>query len=116
MCQACESGPAEPHASSPAGFRAAVLTVSTTAFRDAQSDRSGPSLAQILDQHDVFHVTETAIVPDNVLAIQSQISAWCVKGVQLIVTTGGTGFAPDDVTPEVNTRRDMLEMLRKRRP
>jgi gephyrin len=53
--------------------------------------------------NDQWHVSETEIVPDNALAIQKTIRTWTdgPDPINLIVTSGGTGFATKDVTPEV---------------
>lgn len=76
----------------------AVLTVSDT--RTPQTDTSGALLADRLTA--AGHVLAgRAIVPDEVKEIQAQIQAWVADpGVDVILTTGGTGFAPRDVTPE----------------
>ena len=52
-------------------------------------------------------VTHQTIVPDERDQIRAQVLAWCSEGVHLILTTGGTGFAPRDVTPEAV--RDVIE-------
>ena len=79
-------------------LRIAVLTVSDT--RDEQSDKSGVLLADRLK--DAGHeLAAKAIVKDEVEAIQRQIRTWVSDpDVDLIISTGGTGFAPRDVTPE----------------
>ena len=79
-------------------LRIAVLTVSDT--RDAGSDRSGALLAERLTG--AGHVlADKAIVPDEVEAIQEVLRRWISdEEVEVILTTGGTGFAPRDVTPE----------------
>ncbi|KPM43593.1 hypothetical protein AK830_g2969 [Neonectria ditissima] len=88
-------------------LRAAILIVSTTAAQDASADASGPILTQVLKDEgdDKWEVLETAIVTDDVLQIQRQITAWAdgPGGINLIVTTGGTGFASSDGTPEAVT-------------
>lgn len=77
--------------------RIAVLTISDT--RDEESDTSGDVLAGKVtgDGHDL---AGRAIVPDNVDAIRTQVRRWVAEGVQVIVTTGGTGLTGRDVTPE----------------
>lgn len=76
----------------------AVLTVSDT--RDEASDKSGALLAGRLTAAG-HSLAGKAIVPDDVPAIQSALRKWIDdSGVDLILTTGGTGFAPRDVTPE----------------
>ncbi|KAM0252192.1 hypothetical protein ACHAP5_001173 [Fusarium lateritium] len=85
-------------------LKAALLIVSTTAAKDASADASGPILTQVLkDEGDgKWEVHDTKIVTDDVLAIQRQITAWTdgPDSVNLVVTTGGTGFATGDSTPE----------------
>ncbi len=76
----------------------AVLTVSDT--RTAADDRSGDTLAERVSGsgHRLAHRT---IVPDDVAAIQAQVRAWVTDStVDVVITTGGTGFTGRDVTPE----------------
>jgi molybdenum cofactor biosynthesis protein B len=76
----------------------AVLTISDT--RDEASDTSGGLLAERLRA--AGHVLAgKAIVKDNIEAIRAQVRTWVAdEGVDVVLTTGGTGFAPRDVTPE----------------
>ena len=81
-------------------YHAAVLTVSDRSFRGERPDAGGPLVAEILKEAN-YEVIYTSIVPDE----QSEIEAALCRitdemDVQLLVTTGGTGFAPRDVTPE----------------
>ena len=82
-------------------FKAAVLTVSDRSFRGERPDEGGPLVVEIL-KNAGYAVTETAIVPDEQGRIEAALRQWCDREepVDLIVTTGGTGFAPRDVTPE----------------
>lgn len=76
----------------------AVLTVSDT--RSRAEDRSGDTLAQRLTAAG-HRLADRAIVTDDVPAIQAQVRAWIAdKGVDVVITTGGTGFTGRDVTPE----------------
>lgn len=79
-------------------LRIAVLTVSDT--RDLESDTSGALLAERVTK--AGHVLAgRAIVTDEIDAIRSQVEAWVADpDVDLVISTGGTGFAPRDVTPE----------------
>ena len=79
-------------------LRIAVLTISDT--RDERSDKSGALLAERLTEAG-HELAAKAIVRDEVEAIRQQIRLWVEdESVDLIISTGGTGFAPRDVTPE----------------
>jgi len=101
-------------------LKAAVLIVSDTAAKDASTDRCIPVLKDVFDSigDNQWELTETQIVSDDVLAIQKTIRRWTdgPEPVNLIVTSGGTGFATKDVTPEVCTERaiDQLILTRER--
>lgn len=86
-------------------LRAAILVVSTTASKDASTDATGPILKDVFDQEGggKWEVTETKIVGDVVLEIQRAVTAWADQedAVNVIISTGGTGFAIQDITPEV---------------
>ena len=76
----------------------AVLTVSDT--RDAANDRSGDTLASLI-QRDGHHVAARRIVRDDRAAIVDQLRCWVVDpGIDVVLTTGGTGVTGRDVTPE----------------
>lgn len=76
----------------------AVLTVSDTRTED--TDSSGRTLVERLTGAG-HHLAAKAIVPDDIEAIRAQVQAWSADpGLDIILTTGGTGFAPRDVTPE----------------
>ncbi len=81
-------------------YRAAVLTVSDRSFRGERPDAGGPLVAEML-KNAGYEVALTAIVPDEQAQIEEKLRELADSGeVQLLVTTGGTGFAPRDVTPE----------------
>ncbi len=81
-------------------FKAAVLTVSDRSFRGERPDEGGPLVASILRDAG-YDVVRGDIVPDEQPQIEGILREVADSGdVQLIVTTGGTGFAPRDVTPE----------------
>jgi molybdenum cofactor biosynthesis protein B len=76
----------------------AVLTVSDT--RTVETDSSGALLADRLTQAG-HHLADRAIVTDSVAAIQEKMRGWIADpAVDIVISTGGTGFAPRDVTPE----------------
>lgn len=81
-------------------FQAAVVTVSDRSFRGERPDEGGPLVAALLEKAGCA-VVKTAIVPDEQPQIEAALREIADAGeVQLLVTTGGTGFAPRDVTPE----------------
>ncbi|MDI3280298.1 MAG: molybdopterin-binding protein, partial [Bacillota bacterium] len=83
-----------------AGARVAVLTASDKGARGEREDRSGPALRELVEQNGGT-VVDYALLPDEREALARQLRAWCDGGgVDLILTTGGTGFSPRDVTPE----------------
>jgi len=79
--------------------RVAVLTVSTSASQGRREDRSGSALAQALAATGA-EVVSRAVVADDQAAIEAVLRRWVDEGVAVILTTGGTGLTPDDVTPE----------------
>lgn len=81
-------------------FHAAVLTVSDRSFRGERPDGSGPLVAELLEKAG-YAVVKRAVVPDEQPQIEAVLRELADAGdVELLVTTGGTGFAPRDVTPE----------------
>ncbi len=81
-------------------MQVAILTVSDRGARGAYEDRSGPILAEIIQSKTSWQVSHRAIVPDEKTEIANTLIQWCNAGVNLILTSGGTGFSPRDVTPE----------------
>jgi molybdenum cofactor synthesis domain-containing protein len=81
-------------------LRVGIVTVSDRSSRGEREDASGPALReQILSQG--WEVSKTEIIPDEFSAIQDLLLSWVDAGdLDLILTTGGTGFAPRDITPE----------------
>ncbi len=101
----------------PSGALARVVTVSDRSHSGVRADRSGPLLASLLAEIG-FIVDVVVVVPDEVDAVAAALDEAVSAGIDLVVTTGGTGFAPRDVTPEA-TRRvldreapGLVEMLR----
>ena len=84
--------------STPEALSAAVVTISDSCARGERQDLSGPAVAEFLSGRD-FSVVGTQTVPDEIDAIQQAIVRWTGQA-RLVVTTGGTGIGPRDVTPE----------------
>jgi molybdenum cofactor synthesis domain-containing protein len=81
-------------------FKAAVITVSDRCARGERPDEGGPLVAEILKGAG-YALVHTAVVPDEQEQIEQVLREIADKGLaELLVTTGGTGFAPRDVTPE----------------
>ncbi len=81
-------------------WKAAVLTVSDRSFRGERPDEGGPLISAMLKDAG-YEVLRTGIVPDEQEEIARLLREWTDAGdVRLILTTGGTGFSPRDVTPE----------------
>ena len=84
-------------------IRARVITCSDAASRGERDDRSGPAVREMLVAHH-FDVDAIVVVPDEEDAIATAIEDATGDGVRLVVTTGGTGLSPRDVTPEATMR------------
>lgn len=85
-------------------YTAAVITVSDKGYRGEREDTSGPNLVRILEEKG-FQVTYTAMVPDESEMIQ-EVLIKCAdeRNIALVLTTGGTGFSPRDITPEATLK------------
>ena len=81
-------------------FAVGVLTVSTAGYRGEREDTSGRAIQDILAEPD-YHTVCYEVVTDDGEMIASRLRQWCDEdGMDMIVTTGGTGLGPRDVTPE----------------
>ena len=84
----------------PLPFRAAVITLSDRCAAGQRQDQSGPTIAQRL-QAEGYDVVETLLLPDDRPALEKALRHLCdQRQPDLILTTGGTGFSPRDITPE----------------
>jgi len=91
-------------------YQIGVITVSDTCSRGEATDQSGPEIISMIKSHykalmgksgENLNINTTyKVVPDEVEHIQSLITQWVHQGYKLILTTGGTGFTPRDITPE----------------
>jgi len=79
--------------------KAHVITVSDGVFHGKRDDQSGPALISLLRGAD-FEVGEPEVVPDEAEQITDAIETAIARGADLVVTTGGTGLGPRDVTPQ----------------
>jgi len=92
-------------------IKAGVLTISDKGFRGQRKDESGPVVAEILTKAG-YIVEKQSIVPDDLEKIVECLITWVDKeNLRLIVTTGGTGVSPTDVTPEA-----MLKVIKYQIP
>lgn len=80
-------------------MKTAVLTVSTRVSRREAEDRSGPLLAELAEEAGA-DVELMEVVPDDFSLIEDRLHHFVDSDMALVFTTGGTGFTPDDVTPE----------------
>jgi molybdenum cofactor synthesis domain-containing protein len=79
-------------------FQVAVLTLSDKGSIGERIDTSGPQLCTLIAS--VGTVTETALLPDDQPQIEAILKKWSAQDIDLILTTGGTGLTPRDITPE----------------
>ena len=88
-------------------FPAAVLTTSDQGARGEREDTSGAAIRELLESIGIT-IARYEVIPDERALIAERMREWCADaGLQLIVTTGGTGLGPRDVTPEAT--RDVIE-------
>jgi molybdopterin adenylyltransferase len=87
-------------------LEAKVLTVSESVSRGTRQDRSGENLAAVLAGHG-YRVLERRVVPDGVEPVAGALRELSSSFAGLVVTTGGTGFSPTDLTPEAT--RSVIE-------
>jgi molybdenum cofactor synthesis domain-containing protein len=89
-------------------IRTGILTISDRGYLGEYRDLSGPLIRKLVTEHLEATVELEAIVPDERLIIAGTLMTWADEvGLDLVLTTGGTGFAPRDVTPEAT--RDVIQ-------
>jgi molybdenum cofactor synthesis domain-containing protein len=89
-------------------IRVGILTVSDRAASGHYEDQSGPVLAEFVKEQPDWEITNRIILPDDRFKIAGLLKTWSGSGlVDLILTTGGTGFSPRDLTPEAT--RDVID-------
>ncbi len=87
-------------------FRFAVLTVSDRSARGERPDASGPALIEMIKRQG-WELIRQNVLPDDFNILRELLESWSDRDdVDVILTTGGTGFSPRDVTPEATLRGD----------
>ncbi len=82
-------------------YKIGILTLSDLASKGQRQDESGPQIEKILEPMRLYDIVERQILPDDLDTIKTKLIDWCDhKKLDLILTTGGTGFSPRDITPE----------------
>jgi molybdenum cofactor synthesis domain-containing protein len=77
-----------------------LLTISDRGSRGDYEDRSGPLMAQLIAENSSWTIGRRVVIPDEFDTIVETLINWSTDGLDLILTSGGTGFAPRDITPE----------------
>ncbi len=83
----------------PEDFKTGVLVISDSVYAGKKKDKAGKIIVDILKENGVKNI-EYKIVPDEKELIEKEVLSWCDKNFNLVITTGGTGLSPRDVTPE----------------
>ena len=82
-------------------FRAGIITASDKGAAGEREDLSGPAIREMLEETGAYTVTRSVLLPDDRQQLAATMAQWCEQGlVDIIFTTGGTGFSPRDWTPE----------------
>jgi molybdenum cofactor synthesis domain-containing protein len=85
-------------------MKVGILIISDRGARGEYEDRSGPVMAEMLAGQTGWQLSHRAIIPDDFETIVKTLTDWSDAGVNLILTSGGTGFSPRDITPEATRR------------
>lgn len=83
-------------------IRAALITVSTKGAAGMRTDESGPAMREALASAGI-EVIDTALVPDGIAPVQAAVRAAIERGANLVLTSGGTGLSPNDLTPDATS-------------
>lgn len=80
-------------------IRAAVITISDRCAEGTMDDKSGPVIRDLLEEQG-YSMSSYILIPDDAVLIRKSLTELADENTDLIITTGGTGFSPRDVTPE----------------
>lgn len=80
-------------------MKAAIITSSDKGYAGEREDKSGPVIREMLEEAG-YEIVEAVVLPDEKAMLAEKMLSYCNQGVDLILTTGGTGFSKRDVTPE----------------
>ncbi|MBQ2971914.1 MAG: MogA/MoaB family molybdenum cofactor biosynthesis protein [Ruminococcus sp.] len=80
-------------------YKARVITISDRCYSNLRADEAGPAVRKILKEYS-YEVSEVVVVPDEINIIVNELEKAVDDNINLVVTTGGTGFSKRDVTPE----------------
>ena len=81
-------------------MRVAIITLSNSGYAGQREDKSGPVIRELLEEAG-YTVVHTALLPDGVEPLAGELKRLCDGDIaDLVLTTGGTGFSPRDLTPE----------------
>ena len=86
-------------------IRAAIITASDKGYKGEREDKSAQVIMDMIK--DIAKVEHYTVLPDDRKALSDEMRSLSSRGVELILTTGGTGFAPRDITPEAT--RDVID-------
>jgi molybdenum cofactor synthesis domain-containing protein len=87
-------------------YKVAIITSSDKGFAGEREDASGRVIEEIVNAHG-FEVADKVILPDEKELLSAKMKDYCRQGIELVLTTGGTGFSKRDVTPEATA--DVVE-------
>lgn len=87
--------------------RVGILTVSDRGSQGVYEDKSGPLAASLIAENTKWTIERREIVPDEFNIVAGTLREWCAAGLDLVLTSGGTGFAQRDITPEAT--RSVIE-------
>ena len=84
-------------------LRVATITVSTKGYAGTRTDESGPAMREVLERAGIA-VVHSDLVPDDIERVATSILAAARAGANVVLTSGGTGLSPNDLTPEATRR------------